>query len=93
MIFLIRGYYQQVINLSKIKSRYKFAFKDNSFDCIAGSFVREHINDKGKVKSLKEFYRILKVNGSLVLLFDIDTENTLWKKMKSKNLLSKTFYR
>ena len=60
-------------------------FKDNSFDCIAGSFVWEHINDKGKVKSLKEFYRILKVNGSLVLLFDIDTENTLWKKMKSKN--------
>lgn len=43
-------------------------FQNNTFDLIICSHVLEHVNEK---KAIKELKRIIKVNGSILLLFPI----------------------
>ena len=38
-----------------------------------------------KKKSLENFYNLLKDDGRVILLFDIDTKNPIWNFMKNKN--------
>jgi ubiquinone/menaquinone biosynthesis C-methylase UbiE len=50
----------------------KLELEDNSYDIIYCISVLEHTNDHENV--LKEFHRVLKPNGSLILTFDISID-------------------
>jgi len=47
--------------------------KDNSFEIIYSISVLEHIYNREKI--IKEFKRVLKPNGSLIITFDISLDN------------------
>ena len=66
---------------------------DNSVEGIVSSYFWEHLSEIGKEKCLKEFHRVLKPNGKLVFLYDVETENPLisFYKKKDPDLYKKNF--
>ena len=58
---------------------------DNSVEGIVSSYFWEHLSEIGKEKCLKEFHRVLKPNGKLVFLYDVETENPLISFYKKKD--------
>lgn len=56
---------------------------DHSVDGIISSFFWEHISAKEKDQMLKEFFRILKPEGKILFLYDVETKNGLISKMKN----------
>jgi len=63
----------------------KLPFENSSVDGVISSFFWEHIPPDIKGTMLMEFYRVLKPGGKIVFLYDIETENTLIKKIKNKS--------
>lgn len=63
---------------------------DNSVDGIISSFFWEHITPELKEKMLKECRRVLKDDGSMIFLYDVETQNPLIKRYKA---LSPALYR
>jgi SAM-dependent methyltransferase len=57
---------------------------DSSVDAVISSYFWEHIEEKDKEKILKEIYRVLKPDGKIVFLFDVETKNPLINKIKKK---------
>lgn len=72
----------------------KLSFKDKTFDIIYCISVMEHMNDFESV--IKEFKRLLKANGILILTFDISIDGVAdippSKAEKLLLLLSEYFY-
>lgn len=66
------------IQLLNINANEKLPFKDNYFDLILCHDLLEHL--KNYKKSLKEFIRVLKNNGFLLLT--LPNKETTWKKLK-----------
>lgn len=69
-------------------------FPDKSFDSIICVSVLEHTNNYERI--IKEFYRLLKINGVLIVTFDISINNNSWGISKQEsvgllNVLSKYF--
>ena len=66
---------------------------DNSVEGIISSYFWEHLSKTGKEKCLKEFHRVLKPNGKLVFLYDVETENPLIRfyKIRDPELYKKSF--
>ncbi|MBS3151727.1 class I SAM-dependent methyltransferase [Candidatus Woesearchaeota archaeon] len=67
-------------------------FKDNSFDSVLACHVLEHMENPSEI--LREFYRILKDNGKLVLILPVSCHNRPyknWKTDKSKHLFQWNF--
>lgn len=56
--------------------------QDNSIDGIISSYFWEHIPPNIKDQMLKEFKRVLKPKGKIILLYDMETQNTLINKLK-----------
>ena len=66
---------------------------DNSVEGIISSYFWEHLSETGKEKCLKEFSRVLKPNGKLVFLYDVETENPLINFFKKRDYgLYKKFF-
>ena len=83
------------VSLKGMNAKYELLIKGNclngiplktaSLDGIASSFFWEHIENDKKDFLLKEFYRVLKPKGIIVMLFDVETFNPLIKWAKNKN--------
>jgi len=59
---------------------------DNSVDAVISSYFWEHIPPNIKPDILKECQRILKKDGKVIFLYDVETENPLIYKMKKINM-------
>ncbi len=68
-------------------------FADNSLDAVVSSFFWEHILGEEKEKILKECYRVLKPDGKLIFMYDLETNNSFIRILKKKDLdlYNKTF--
>ena len=64
----------------------KLPLKNSSVDLIVSSFFGEHIDISKKENCLKEIHRVLKPNGKVVFLFDVETKNPLINYCKKKNI-------
>ncbi len=58
---------------------------DASVDAIVNSFVWEHLPPDLKPKVLAEWFRVLRPGGRLVLLYDVETENPLIRRLKRRD--------
>ena len=56
-------------------------FADNSFDVVICNHVLEHVNDANKV--MKEFYRVMKIDGWGIFQVPIDSNNPLTSEDKN----------
>jgi ubiquinone/menaquinone biosynthesis C-methylase UbiE len=63
----------------------KLPLKSSSMDLVVSSFFWEHIELSEKENCLKEIHRVLKPNGKVVFLFDVETKNPLINYCKKKN--------
>jgi SAM-dependent methyltransferase len=61
------------------------ALPDSSVDAVVSSFFWEHIPPEVKPKILKECLRILKPDGKLIFLYDVETDNPLIRHFKKKD--------
>ena len=61
-------------------------FQDGVLDGIISSYFWEHILPTDKEKMLKEFRRVLKPGGKVVMLYDVETDNTLIGKLKHTDI-------
>jgi SAM-dependent methyltransferase len=59
---------------------------DQSVDAVVSSYFWEHIPPNIKPKILQECQRVLKPNGKLVFLYDVETANPLIARYKQKAL-------
>lgn len=58
---------------------------DNSVDAVVSSYFWEHIPPSVKPHILMECQRILRPDGKLVFLYDVETENPLIRRYKYNN--------
>lgn len=56
-----------------------------SVDAVVNSFVWEHIRPEDKPTLLGDWHRILRPKGKLVLVYDVETENPLIRRLKRKD--------
>jgi len=56
---------------------------DGSVDAIVSSYVWEHIPPESKPRALAECARILRPGGKLVFLYDVESENPVYRRMKT----------
>jgi SAM-dependent methyltransferase len=61
-------------------------FRDESVDGIISSYFWEHILPSDKEKMLREFKRVLKPGGKVVMVYDVDTENSFINLLKKQDL-------
>jgi SAM-dependent methyltransferase len=61
-------------------------FRDGCLDGIISSYFWEHIAPADKIIMLKEFHRVLKPGGKVVMLYDVETENKLIGYLKKDDL-------
>lgn len=59
---------------------------DSSVDAVVSSYFWEHISPVLKPVILKEMHRILRPNGKIIFLYDVETNNPLIKYFKKINL-------
>ncbi len=63
----------------------KIPLPDESADAVISSYFWEHITEEAKKKILSECRRILKKNGKLIFLFDVETQNPLINLLKKSD--------
>ena len=87
---LTRNIYETCIHANPLE---RLPLPDNSVEGVISSYFWEHLSETGKEKCIKEFYRVLKPNGKLVFLYDVETENPLINFFKKRdfNLYKKNF--
>jgi SAM-dependent methyltransferase len=59
---------------------------DRSVDAVVNSFIWEHIPPETKPTVLKEWFRVLKPGGKLIVLYDVETNNPLIRRLKRRDL-------
>ena len=67
-----------------------FPYADNSFDKVFSSLVFHHLDKETKLSSIKEIYRVLKPNGTFVILETSMPDKTPYKQgynFYTKNIL------
>ncbi|MGK2861951.1 MAG: methyltransferase domain-containing protein [Chitinophagaceae bacterium] len=64
----------------------RLPFQNGSLDGIISSYFWEHILPEDKELMLKEFNRVLKPGGKVVMLYDIETNNHLIELLKKDDL-------
>ncbi len=57
-------------------------FPDTAYDLVTSCYAFEHFRPDEKQLLLNQFYRVLKPGGKLVLLFDCDNDNPLFRWVK-----------
>jgi SAM-dependent methyltransferase len=60
----------------------KLPFPAETFDLITGCYCFEHFPREGKQYLLKQMYRVLKPGGRVILIFDCDNDNPLFRWLK-----------
>lgn len=60
----------------------KLPFPDGTFDLITSSYMFEHFVPSDKMPLLREMRRVLKPGGRIILQFDCDNNNPLFKWLK-----------
>jgi len=65
----------------------KIPLKDCSVDAVVSSFFWEHVLPELKPKILLEIYRILKPGGKIIFIYDVETQNPILKRLKTKDIL------
>lgn len=66
-------------------------FKNNSLDGITNSGVMEHFYPSDNLKQLKEFYRVLKPKGSILLFWPSSKLFTCWIVDQTIDLIASRF--
>ena len=66
------GIYRQLLQTDVVKS---IPLPDNSVDAVVSSFFWEHIDPALKPKLLAECLRILRPEGKIIFLYDVETNN------------------
>lgn len=61
-------------------------FKDNSLDGIISAYFWEHIDPADKEQMLKEFRRVLRPDGKVIMVYDVETNNSLLKLLKDDDI-------
>ena len=56
---------------------------DASIDAAVSSFVWEHIPPEAKPAVLREFRRVLRPGGKLILLYDVDSRHPLYRRLQA----------
>jgi SAM-dependent methyltransferase len=56
---------------------------DASIDAAISSFVWEHILPEAKPGVLAEFRRVLRPGGKLILLYDVDSDHPLYRRLRA----------
>ena len=74
----LNGLYAKAIQASA----FEVPYPDKTFDYIVSKFFFEHVSLDKKPTLLAEFSRLLKPRGRLVMLFDCDCTNPLWRWAK-----------
>lgn len=64
----------------------RLPFRNESLDGIVSSYFWEHISPSDKEMMLQEFYRVLKPGGKVVMLYDIETKNSLISRLKKRDI-------
>jgi len=72
------GFYKMSVQCDALKT----PFFDKQFDIIINSYFFEHVPKEKKEAQLKEFYRLLRSKGKLIMLFDCDSKNIFFKYLK-----------
>ncbi len=57
-------------------------FPDTTYDLVTSCYAIEHFRHEEKQRLLNRFYRVLKPGGKLILLFDCDNDNPLFRWVK-----------
>ncbi|SIO55321.1 Methyltransferase domain-containing protein [Singulisphaera sp. GP187] len=73
-----KGWYHESVRASA----FEVPYPDESFDFICAKFFFEHVSPETKPGLLREFSRLLKPGGRLIMLFDCDCSNRLWQWAK-----------
>lgn len=60
-------------------------FPDETFDGVISSYFWEHVTAEQKEKMLKEFQRVLRPKGKLVFLYDVETDNSWFRRLKQQD--------
>lgn len=58
---------------------------DNSVDAVVSSYFWEHIPPEVKPRILSEINRVLRPEGKLIFLYDVETQNPLIQRYKKKD--------
>jgi SAM-dependent methyltransferase len=58
---------------------------DNSVDAVVSSYFWEHIPPEVKPHILSEINRVLRPDGKLIFLYDVETQNPLIRRYKKKD--------
>jgi len=67
----------------------KMPFPDDTFDLLISSYNFEHYLPNKKSNLLAQAYRVLKPGGYMILLFDCDNNNVLFRYLKTDEKLYK----
>jgi ubiquinone/menaquinone biosynthesis C-methylase UbiE len=63
---------------AKLGRAQKISFKSNFFDCVFASHILEHLDASNQYKAFKEFYRVLKPGGKLILFSPTPFDIRFW---------------
>jgi SAM-dependent methyltransferase len=69
----------------QVDSEQDLPLADGSVDAIVNSFLWEHLDAERKRQTLREWRRVLRPGGKLVLLYDLDSGNPLVRAMRKRN--------
>ncbi len=70
-------------------SVFKMPFPDSSYDLITSCYAFEHFKPCDKKVLIEEFGRVVKPGGKVVMLFDCDNDNLLFRWIKKNPQLYK----
>lgn len=70
----------------------RIPFADGTFDAVVSRFFWEHIAPPDKPAILRECHRVLKDGGALVFLFDLDSQNVLFRWAKGHPDLYRKYF-
>lgn len=84
----VTGFYKMAVQANALK----LPFPDKTFDLITGSYNFEHFLPDEKQVLLGQMNRVLKPGGKIILLFDCDNNNPLFRWFKKdRELYQKCF--
>jgi len=78
----VAGLYHRVVQADLVEG---IPLPDGSVDAIVSSYVWEHIPPEIKPRALEECARILRPGGKLVFLYDVESDNPVYRRMKTRD--------
>lgn len=76
---LVDAEYEHVLQADALR----LPLRTNAFDGVASSYFFEHIPNEDKDALLADLHRVLRPGGRLVFLFDVESQNPLFRLLRS----------